>query len=138
MQRNSKEMILQIDCYFIISFMNVSNCLIFFKISKHWLQHTIQLSVPKQEKIPKNKHVIQSHILLSHRRAVYKYSRCSLYGMHIWIYNKYKSMHRKQFYPLIFCVMIIKFSYAIDQISIFCNNQFNCCLRQEIDISSGF
>ena len=25
-----------------------------------------------------------------------------------------------------------------EQISIFCNNQFNCCLRQEIDISSGF
>jgi hypothetical protein len=47
----------------------------FFNISKHWLQHTIRLSVLKQKETQKNKHVIQSHILLSHRRAVYKYSR---------------------------------------------------------------
>jgi hypothetical protein len=30
----------------------------------------------------KNKHVIQSHTLLSLRKTVYKYSRCILYGMH--------------------------------------------------------
>ena len=40
----------------------------------------IQLSVLKQEEPQKNKHVIQSHILLSHRWTVHKYSRCFLMG----------------------------------------------------------
>jgi hypothetical protein len=35
----------------------------------------------------KNKHVIQSHILLSHSRVIYKYSRCILYEMNACIYN---------------------------------------------------
>jgi hypothetical protein len=61
--------------------MNISTCLI-FNISKDWIQHTIQLIVLKQEESQKNEHVIQSQILLSHRRTDYKYSRDILYGMH--------------------------------------------------------
>jgi hypothetical protein len=38
--------------------------------------------VLKQEETQKNKQEIKSYILLSHRRAIYKYSRCILHGMH--------------------------------------------------------
>ena len=69
----------------------------FFQHFKTLATAHIQLSVLKQEEPQKNKHVIQSHILLSHRRTVYKYSRCFLYGMHTSIYRKYKGMHRSKF-----------------------------------------
>ena len=35
------------------------------------------------------------------------------------------------------CQFYLKWWYAIDQISIFCNNQINCCLEQVTDTLSG-
>ena len=57
--------------------------------------------------------------------------------MHEFIENT-KACIKTMFYLWdIDCQFYLKLRYAIDQLLIFCNNQYNCCFEQGTDTLSG-